>query len=73
MHAHLLLGNKKRASDTNLEVDLHDGEDGGIVMDVHRRHRGNVKGQIFHSQCFFSVSNHLISFYLQIIIINCCK
>jgi hypothetical protein len=53
---HLLLGNKKRASDANLEVDLHDGEDGGIVMDVHRRHRGNVTHQMCHSFIVFICS-----------------
>ena len=33
-------GTKKSPSDSNFEVDLHDGEDGGIEMEVHRRHRG---------------------------------
>ena len=35
-------GTKKSPSESNIEVDLHDGEDGGIVMEVHRRTRGIV-------------------------------
>ncbi|XP_045197016.1 mitogen-activated protein kinase kinase kinase 4-like isoform X2 [Mercenaria mercenaria] len=49
--------NKKRSSDTNLEVDLHDGEDGGIVMEVHRRHRGS-EGALCSSHNVFSYKPH---------------
>ena len=30
-------GAKKIPSESNIEVDLHDGDDGGIVMEVHRK------------------------------------
>lgn len=43
-------GSKKRSSESNLEVDIHDGEDGGIVMDVIRRHRGKVRIVILFCQ-----------------------
>lgn len=32
-----------RRSDGNMEVDLQDGEDGGIIFEVHRaQHRGKL-------------------------------
>jgi len=35
------LGMKKRSSESNVEVEIHDGDDGGLVMEVHK-HRGRV-------------------------------
>ncbi|KAL4233273.1 Mitogen-activated protein kinase kinase kinase 4 [Mactra antiquata] len=50
-------GSKKRSSDSNLEVNLHDGEDGGICMDVHRRHRGSDSA-LCNSHNVFSYKPH---------------
>lgn len=53
----LPLGMKKRSSESNVEVEIHDGEDGGIVMEVHNtKHRGTVQYfRIFsYDRIFFS-------------------
>ena len=51
-------GAKKSPSESNIEVDIHDGDDGGIVMEVHRR-RGtfylgfiNVFSHVILLSCF---------------------
>ncbi|WAR07264.1 hypothetical protein MAR_017222, partial [Mya arenaria] len=47
----------KRASDS--AVDIHEGEDGGIVMEVHPRHRGSDGGlNLCASHNMFSYKPH---------------